>query len=137
MRRRWLVGGRRGGESRRPGRRTKGRGRGRGAEAGAEDEAPSASGSIPLARAVNRRPRLFHHGQCFLHAAVDEAPRVARVMFHHVYGLLEYHPPDPGAVSAGFHVCVQGVYEPLHESVLEMAVFKFSGEVSWNDFAYL
>ena len=83
------------------------------------------------------RGRLFHHGQCFRHAAVDETLRVAGVMFHHVYGLLEYHPPDPGAVSAGFHVCVQGVYEPLHESVLEMAVFKFSGEVSWNDFAYL
>ena len=33
----------------------KGGGGGRGA--GAEDEAPSASGSIPLARAVNRHPR--------------------------------------------------------------------------------
>ena len=29
--------------------------------AGAEDEAPSASGSIPLARAVNRRPRTCWH----------------------------------------------------------------------------
>lgn len=65
---------------------------------------------------------LFYHGQCFHHAAIHEAVRVARVMFHHVYGLLQYHPPDPGALSVGLHVSIQRVDYPLDESVLDMAV---------------
>ena len=64
------------------------------------------------------RGRLFHHGYRFHHATIAETARATGIMFHHVYSLLEDHPPDPRVMSTGFHVCIRRIDEPLDESVL-------------------